>query len=658
VRLKAVAASIAASLASIVLAAPPSARAASPSGSVRLVSQSSWVGRGGDFQLRLLATTKDTNDLEVAVTLYPKVGSRSEFADTVAGHLKGSVVSVASTPLSDLPVDPDGAITVHLPIQDPTQRADRSRIALRGAGVYPVRVELRGIGGGASIDQFTTHLISLPDPVSGPKLETALIVPVSAPPTWDSSGGRRVPTGLAANVTAIASGLAAHPGIPITLLPQAETLQALATSSRPADRDAFDAFARAQTGRPVLASPYVRVLDAAYTNGLESEAAEQRSHGADVLTALLARTVDTETAVADALDDASVTRLRDAQVNRLIARDRALAPVQLRLTLTQPFALRGRLGRRMTTMTADDGLAADFTRSVPPVLGAHQLLADLAVLYFDSPGRTRGVVALPAAGWRADGAFVNTLLDGLADDPVVEPVDIGHLFESVPAATGSSRGSVLTRDAAPTSATAQLPGNDLRRTRHQLAVLDGLTDNGNAVLTGLDERLLAAQSADLRARQRNDATLSVDKAIEHELASIRVPSNVAITLTARRGEIPVTVLRDIDYPVHVVVQLSSDKLTFPEGSTASLFLTRRNTTTRFTVQARTSGTFPLQVTVRSPDGRTALSRGRFTIRSRAASYVGVIVSVGAIVFLVIWWGGHIRQTRRAHRHGTAAADTA
>jgi hypothetical protein len=161
--------------------------------------------------------------------------------------------------------------------------------------------------------------------------------------------------------------------------------------------------------------------------------------------------------------------------------------------------------------------------------------------------------------------------------------------------------------------------------------------------------LLTAQSADRRNRQHSEDTVKVEHDIDHQLASIRVPSNVAITVTARRGEIPVTVLRDVDYPVHVVVQLSSDKLTFPQGSTASLFLSRRNTTTRFTVQARTSGTFPLQVTVRSPDGRTVLSRGRFTIRSRAASYVGVILSGAAIAFLVIWWGGHIRQTRRAHR---------
>jgi hypothetical protein len=99
----------------------------------------------------------------------------------------------------------------------------------------------------------------------------------------------------------------------------------------------------------------------------------------------------------------------------------------------------------------------------------------------------------------------------------------------------------------------------------------------------------------------------------------------------------------------VVVELTSDKLAFPDGATARLDLTRRNTTTRFTVQARTSGTFPVEVALRSPDGTIVLSTGRLTIRSRAASGVGVIVSAGALVFLIAWWSRHIVQARRARK---------
>jgi hypothetical protein len=259
------------------------------------------------------------------------------------------------------------------------------------------------------------------------------------------------------------------------------------------------------------------------------------------------------------------------------------------------------------------------------------------------------VIALPQPGWRPAADFLAPLLDGLRTSPILGTVDASGLFAAVPPASGATRGSQLTRDAATNSSSVTLPATDVRKARRQLSTLQSLTIGENPAVTALEERILAGQSADLRARQRSDYLDAADRAIGQELKNIRVPPNQSITLTARRGEIPVTILRDVAYPVRVVVQLSSDKLQFPAGATASLELTRRNTTTRFTVQARTSGTFPLEVTLKTPDGKVLLSTGRFTIRSRAASGVGVILSVSALGFLVIWWGRHVFQARRVRR---------
>ena len=225
----------------------------------------------------------------------------------------------------------------------------------------------------------------------------------------------------------------------------------------------------------------------------------------------------------------------------------------------------------------------------------------------------------------------------------------------MPAATGSRRGTVLQRDAAGSNV-AELPTADLRRARRDLAALDGLTIGPNPDVTALHERVLVSQSADLRARQRTTYMRSAATAVRDQLAAVGVPPNQSITLTARKGEIPVNIQRGVSYPVRVVVEVSSDRLQFPDGASARLDLTRRNATVRFTVQARTSGTFPLEVTLRSPDGKVVLSRGRFTIRSRAASGVGVILSVSAVVFLVLWWTRYVVKSRRARRV-TAAATT-
>ena len=128
-----------------------------------------------------------------------------------------------------------------------------------------------------------------------------------------------------------------------------------------------------------------------------------------------------------------------------------------------------------------------------------------------------------------------------------------------------------------------------------------------------------------------------------------MPQNRSITLTARRGEIPVTFQNHTGHPVKVVVHMESDKLDFPGGSRLQIDLTRLNTTHRFPVVARTSGTFPIRITLESPDGDLVVGRARLTVRSTATSGVGLAISVGAALFLAVWWGRHALKGRRAKR---------
>jgi len=70
---------------------------------------------------------------------------------------------------------------------------------------------------------------------------------------------------------------------------------------------------------------------------------------------------------------------------------------------------------------------------------------------------------------------------------------------------------------------------------------------------------------------------------------------------------------------------------------------------RVPVESRTSGTFPLQLTVTSADGSLPVANSTFRVRSTAFSTVGIVLMVGAAVFLVAWWGLHTRRSRRARR---------
>ena len=135
---------------------------------------------------------------------------------------------------------------------------------------------------------------------------------------------------------------------------------------------------------------------------------------------------------------------------------------------------------------------------------------------------------------------------------------------------------------------------------------------------------------------------------------IHLPTGRTFRLAAREGRIPFTVVNDNEFDVRVDVILSSEKLEFtdePGGQRSSTLLAGvvipagATLTRAIPVKARASATFSLLAVVRSPAG-PEIVRSRFTITSTAFSGVGVVLSIGAALFLAIWWIRHWRSSRR------------
>ena len=646
-------------LAVAVLAAtftPSSAAQPQPPGpALRLASQTSWVAPGSDFVLRLVVTGDvDVADTELAVSVFRAVASRSEFALTLEDRIRGSAITVTpATPLVQLPPDPGGARQVHIPVQDPAQPSDGARLRLREPGVYPVRAELRRTGGGPVLARLVTHLVyAAPPAEGGQKLRFGMVLPLHAPPALRPDGVRELADPDRDRLTGLVAAVAARPDIPLTLKPTPETLQALASSDDEAARDAVAALARATAGRQVVGATYVPVTPTALA-GLRSEATAQLERGSQVLDQLLSAEPDPNLAVVEEhIDGAALQQLRDRQVDHVVIPDPLLTQVNLDVTLAQPFELDNGEVRRPVALAADGGLAAHFGRGDDPALAAHHLLADLAVLYFDRPGRSRGVVALPPRSWSGDRSFLDTVLAGVAASPIVAGATIDGIFDAVPPVTTGRRNDVLRRSPAPPPPNADrgaLPADRIQASRRRIRSFSAMLDTDNPRDDTLDEILLVGQSADLNARRRTAYLDGVESLIAKELSLVRVPQDRSITLTARRGEIPITVLNEADYPVRLVVGIDSDKLAFPEGSTRAVELARRNTTEQFAVEARTSGAFPLRVRLTSPDGALVVGETRFTVRSTAISGVGLVLSAGALLVLLAWWARHLARGRRNRR---------
>lgn len=631
-------------------AATTSTTAPAAAGSVSLVSQTSWVGPGGELSLGLAVDSagQADRDLEIAVSVFQPVTSRSNFVQTLAGKGLGAIIMSGFTAarLDELERGPGGAFSVRLFVQDPAQPRDRARLLLQRSGVYPVEVALRRTGATAIVSRFTTHLVYLAAPAEQ-KLQVALVLPASAPPALQPTGVVRVGSSAASRLAALARALDARPEVRVTIDPNPETLLALASGD--ADQRATVETLRSVASRDqVLSAPFVPVAVAAFDR-LDRELTAQLARGDEVLsTTLGVRTSARTRVVQGPVDAATLARLRDQQANRLVVPEAALTPISTRVTPTQPFELGDRQGSRPVAAAADAGLGRHFRGGRDQVLAAHQLLADLAVLYLDAPGTTaRGVVAVAAHGWTPTTAFLDATLAGLATSPVVQPVTLDQFFESVPAATSGRRNQPLVRTLAPGQvSSASLPDTVIREARERIESLGGVMDDGNPLFQQLEDLLLVSQSSALRGRQRTTYLNGINERITAETAQFQVARNGGVTLTARRGRIPITITSTAAYPARVVVQLSSTKLAFPDGRSATFELDRRNTTARFLVEARTSGAFPLEVTVRSPDGKLILHQSRVTVRSTSASGVGMVLSVSAAMFLIIWWARHIVRTRR------------
>jgi hypothetical protein len=629
---------------------PSMAQAQTPAGALSLRSQSAWRLPDEPFTLGLGIQAPNPEGLELAVSVYRRLPTRSDFALTLEGRLAGRpATEVPPIAVTDLGVDANGDRSFSF---DPDMTRE---------GVYPLKVELRPLGGGKAVDSFVTYLTNVGATIEGPKLDVALVVPVHAPPAIQPDGHTAIDDQRAQELAGLVASLAGAPDVPLTLVPTPETTEALAASARDEDKATasalVDIVGRDPTTSEVLGGPYVSTnLAAMVAGGLDGEQAAQLARGTSTLSGLLRTTPTTTTRlVEDRLDEAALAALQDerAPVTRIVVPEPLLEPVARDTTLAAPFDVEGRRGRVAAVM-ADAGLTAHFGGR-DPVLAAYRLLADLAVLYFDHPGEARGVVATPPATWQPSGVLAKHVLAGLTNNPILGPVTVDRLFADVPPATGPTpprstpnASRTLVRRFAPLpagTAPPTMPGPSIRAARSRIESFASALDPANPVLDTLDRTLLASEANDLRARERTLYLTGVQNQIGAQVDKIAMPQNRSITLTAREGEIPVTVTSTLSYPVKAVLRFSSDTLEFPHGDSAVLELNRRNTTTRITVRAQSSGSFPLRVSLETPDGNLVIAESRFTVRSTAISGVGTALSIGALLFLLVWWGNHLRGRR-------------
>jgi hypothetical protein len=646
---------------------PPPTNGAPPEGpSILLLSQPAWVAVGGNLPLQLQVQGQGAAapGLRISVTAYQSVTSRTGYDAALRGENLGSTLGHVDLPLDFFGAGAGGARTVAVGLQP-----DGPFGSVRRTGVYPFVVELRG-SDNTRLAAFVTPVVAVAadangGPVIGKRLGVSWVLPLVTRPAFEADGkpdpevvAELAPEGrLGQQALAIANSAA-----PLTLAPGPETLESWTQLARdnPSLAASHDAVLDALTRMQVLAGPYVPIdVRSLVAGGLSSEVGTELVQGTERLGALLGARVDPRTEIAHPTNDAALTRLRDAGVDRVVVDGGDLAPREEQFTPAQPFVLRGQQGTT-TAVGADAGLQRLLDGNDPPALRAQRFLGGLAAVALEQPNATRGVAVLEPEDWNGSGELLDAVLAGLqVDHPLLEPMTVDHLLETVPPATSGS--SVLERQLTPSPVPAPpVTQDEYTSAEAKLRAFDALVPPPNPLTDGGQRSLLASLSsawsgAAGRARARAELG-KISFGVNQYLGRLRVPAgNSTITLTARRGEIPVTFLNETAQPLRVRVRLRSDKMVFPDGDERVLDLPPRSTTVRFNVETRSSGTFPLTLTVTSPDGALRIQQTEVQVRSTFVSNVGLFLTIGAILFLGVWWGYDIRRRRKRRAAETEAA---
>lgn len=609
----------------------------------------------------------------VEVMLYPRLRSRYAFEHAVRNGPRGNPLST-STPVAydSLPPGLRSAATrsLGLSVVQAASTGGGTRLGLACApptgtgtctGVYPVVVDLQR-SNGKVLHHFTTFLTYVAGRSAHP-LELAWIVPIDAPVSLSShpSGPIGGIEPLAASDASALEALVAQlrvSAVPVTLDVSPETLQQLGHAG--ADGRAADAMlADLSVSRPtdeVLARPYVPVdLGALAGAGEPTEIVAQLAAGATVLRHLRVKTTSGSSPwvqVGPAGNDLAAG-LRSVGTNQLVLPDVDLAPTTNATnvgTWASTFSLTMSRGGSTTSAQAaetDTWLDGQFTSlHDDPALAATQVLADLAMVHFERPNTTavRGMVALPPSGWVANPVFARVLLDGLSQNPVVDPVTLSRFFASV-SADGTRQ--LLTSGRGP--ALQPSLARAVSRARVRLSDFDDAVAGRPAVLAGLDDLLLATEADGLTARRQAAGISTFEHLLRTELGLVTF-ANTTVTLTARTGWIPITIESRAPYTVIGTLSVSGNKFVFPhESNHRRMQLDHATNVSRVDVLARTSGDLPLDVTFTSPNGRLVIARGLLTVRSTATSLVGIVLTVVALAVLLVWWARTWRSGRRKRR---------
>jgi hypothetical protein len=608
---------------------------------VVLVGQTPWVRPGEQMRLQFQVEQVPT-DATVQLAFHDRLVTRGDFTDTLDGELGGTASPAQTWPLAEVGRNSEGTYELAVPIGGPD-----GTVNVSPREVYPVEL-LIGDAQGTILTSLVTYLVLLPESSDEyPPLNVAVVMEIGGPPGLQPDGTVEPDDPTVSHINSRIGALTQTTDVPLTVAPVPETLDALASWGAPG----IETLSRLRTAvadREVLSRPYVDLdVDSLAAASMLRQIPPEAMAGARVLREQLHEPLEQTWLTGPTVGDAEVDALRDLGIGRVVVPESAIegladqdeGPVPVgpvELTEGGPLAA-----------VSDDALATRLLGD-EGTLDVQRFLAELTMIWLAKPSITdRAVVVRIPEAAPVEPTVLGGALAALTDGGAVRAIGMDEYF-TLPPVGGVEEPLTVER-------TGDGPTTDLRPLTHLLEdghrAVSGLaaTLDDQTEIQSLHRSLLISLDADLDMAQRRAYIDRVGAVVNSVSAGVNAPPEFTITLTARAGTIPLTIENRTNQDVSVDVLLQSHQLEFPDGAEMKVNVPPGGRRIDLKVRTRTSGAFPLHITLSSPDRSVVYDKTTFTIRSTAVSGVGLVLSVGAGAFLLLWWARHWRTARRSRR---------
>ncbi len=633
----------------------PTRHSQRPRPTMTLIRQSAWVAPGGIFHIEL-ATNQNLAKLDLSAAVYPALTSRSALSQAIQGH-EGTVplATLGAAPATGFQTT-KSKLALDVAMPSATSATVPANIQLPPCsicqGVYPIRLTLAPRGKPRHpVVSLTTEILAL-SMASNP-LRFSWVLSLPSRVAFGPHGQVEIPPGSQSAALAEANAVSSSPAGAPTLAPMGEQLYALSHSGSPAVKRQLQAWRKwaGLPGHQVLTMPFSPLNPyVAGRAGLASATAKNFALGQALETSVLqAQPTSGLWAGAGPITSGSLKWMPHG-IHSLVLPASSVSTAPSVLTPDQPFVI----GTPSKIALVSDHNMGSLVTSAPkdPVLVAHELLASLAQTYLEIPNSTalRAVVLSIPGGQPLPGRFLQSFQAGLASSPVVNTMNLASLFQVV----ASPYTELPSRYLEVQYSGPRLNATTIRSDEAKIAGVQSafgalspqvksLRADLSIVSSGFSNPSVFPSSA---AAQRAFLRL-----LAHIRGSISISGSNTVTLTSRKGSVPLTILSTSPTPIHAQLRVSSSELGFPAGSSRMVVLSHRANSVSFFVKSRGAGDFPLVVEVISPKGHLVLLQQRLTVRSTAASVVALILTATAAGVLALWW---VRSTltgpKRRNRH--------